>query len=161
MKYNKSLLFLSMLFILGSYIINAQEDVVSSGGDASGSNGSSSFSVGQIFYTTTVGGSGSLSEGIQQPIEIETLSNPDFKAVQLKMSTYPNPTTNLLTLTVETLDQDDLSFEMYDLLGKMILKRTIKNATNTIEMVRFVSGTYLLAVKRRNETLKTYKIIKK
>ncbi|WAC01386.1 T9SS type A sorting domain-containing protein [Lacinutrix neustonica] len=161
MKYNKSLLFLSMLFLLGSYIINAQEAIVSSGGDASGSNGSSSFSFGQTFYTTTVGGSGSLSEGVQQPIEIETLSNPDFKEVQLKMSTYPNPTTNLLTLSIETLDQDDLSFEMYDLLGKTILKRAITNATNTIDMSTFVSGTYLLAVKRRNETLKTYKIIKK
>ncbi len=49
--------------------VNAQESIVASGGDASGSGGSSSYSVGQVFYSNYTGSNGSEAQGVQQADE--------------------------------------------------------------------------------------------
>lgn len=63
----------------------AQEAVVAAGNNASGSGGSSSYSVGQVFFTNISGGGGSVGQGVQSiantnvtlPVEIL-----NFKAVE-------------------------------------------------------------------------------
>jgi len=52
--------------ILATLQIHAQESVNASGGDASGSGGSSSYSVGQVFYSNYTGANGSEAQGAQQ-----------------------------------------------------------------------------------------------
>ena len=49
--------------------IHAQESVNASGGDALGSGGSSSYSIGQVFYSNYTGASGSEAQGVQQADE--------------------------------------------------------------------------------------------
>lgn len=50
--------------------MQAQETTLTAGGEATGSGGSVSYSIGQLFYMTKTGTTGSVSEGVQQPIEI-------------------------------------------------------------------------------------------
>ena len=64
--------FLTILFFVSCFSINCQEAIVTSGGNSTG-NGSVSFSVGQTFVSVN-DGNGSTSEGIQNSIEIFTLS---------------------------------------------------------------------------------------
>ena len=52
----------------------AQEVIPTSGGTASGSGGSASYTIGQMIYTTNNGVNGSVSQGIQQPYEISVVS---------------------------------------------------------------------------------------
>ncbi len=70
----------------------AQQAVPASGGDAVGSGGSSSYTVGQVLYTTNSGANGSVAQGIQQPYEISTLVGLEVTEINLKLSAYPNPT---------------------------------------------------------------------
>ena len=56
-----------LLLGLGLTGLQAQESVNATGGDASGSGGSVSYSVGQITYQTHTGINGSVAEGVQQP----------------------------------------------------------------------------------------------
>jgi hypothetical protein len=52
------------------YGLTMQNTIPAAGGNAKGSGGSASFTVGQIFYTKLSGTNGSVVQGIQQPHEI-------------------------------------------------------------------------------------------
>ena len=88
----KKSIFIFLLFTI--QVFYAQETVPSSGGNALGSGGFSSFSVGQVFYKSNASSLGSVSQGVQQAIKIQTLSNPDLLTVRLTAVTYLNPTTD-------------------------------------------------------------------
>jgi hypothetical protein len=49
------------------HLIYSQETLSASGGDATGSGGTVSYTVGQVFYTSLTGSTGTVSEGVQQP----------------------------------------------------------------------------------------------
>ena len=65
----KKLLIATLL--LGAFQTQAQEAVATAGGDASGTNGNVSYTVGQVVYTTNTGTTGSVAQGVQQPFEID------------------------------------------------------------------------------------------
>ena len=52
------------------FSIKAQQSIITSGGEATGTNGSASYSIGQLITTTTTNGTGSVSAGVQQAFEI-------------------------------------------------------------------------------------------
>ena len=78
----------------------AQQTVPASGGDAVGSGGSSSYTVGQVMYTTNTGANGSVAQGIQQPYEISTLVGLEVTDINLELTAYPNPTNNVIHLSI-------------------------------------------------------------
>ncbi len=150
--------------ILFSFAITsmiAQENSISSGGNATGTSGTSSFSVGQIFYMTTQNANGSLSEGVQQAFEIETLSNNDFGLTKLEAVAYPNPTINKLNLYLGDIEIKDANYDIQDIHGRLIINKVVDGKLNIVDMESFSSGTYILTVKKDNYPLKTFKIIKK
>lgn len=55
-----------LLIVFSFQMSLAQQSSVSSGGNATGSGGSVSYSVGQVFFTTNTAASGTMSEGVQQ-----------------------------------------------------------------------------------------------
>lgn len=159
--------FLSALFLVffGLTGIFAQEAVPASGGDASGSGGSASFTVGQIVYTTNTGTTGSVAQGVQQAYEISDITGTKgMKGVNLTCSVYPNPTTDFLVLDVENIQAENLSYLLYDLNGKTLDKGAVRAKATTINMATLVSGTYFLKlVQSANSTsqeVKTFKIVK-
>jgi choice-of-anchor A domain-containing protein len=56
-------------FLFATQLIYSQEAIPVSGGVATGSEGSGTYSVGQTFYTTNTAAIGSGSQGVQQPFE--------------------------------------------------------------------------------------------
>ncbi|WP_103068153.1 T9SS type A sorting domain-containing protein [Aquimarina sediminis] len=154
------LLFFIVLILSGTRVLS-QESAVSSGGNATGTGGTSSFTVGQVFYNTTLNEVGSIIEGTQQAFEIEVLSNPELDGIQLNVSTYPNPTTDRLTLLINLVDLVHISYYIHDIHGKLITKSPVKGNISTILMGTYAKGTYILSLKDRSNTLKTFKIIKK
>lgn len=64
--YRFYLFFLVLLFPIYFQSSFAQRGNVSSGGNATGSGGSVSYSVGQVFFSSNSGASGSINQGVQQ-----------------------------------------------------------------------------------------------
>mgnify|MGYP006076927287 FL=1 len=156
---NRSIL-LALLLSTALSII-AQETAPSTGGDASGSGGSSSFTVGQVFYTTNTSSTGSVSQGMQQAFEIQTRSNPGLSTVQLTAVTYPNPTTDYLVLKITDTAIENLQYTLFDLNGKTIISKSITTSSTEITMKNYSTGIYLLKLTKKNQLIKTFKIIKK
>lgn len=149
----------SLLF--ATQLIYSQETIPASGGGATGSGGSSSYSVGQVVYATNLGSGGAVLQGVQQSIELFTLSNPELTAVNLNAVTYPNPTSDYVVLAISDINLSDLSYALYDLQGREVAKGRAMQANTQIGMQGMVSGTYILKVNQAIKELKTFKIIKK
>ena len=74
MRKNKSKpLALLVAGLLCAGLTQAQESVNSTGGNATGSGGTVSYTIGQVGYTTNTGSNGSVAQGVQQAYEILTV----------------------------------------------------------------------------------------
>jgi len=159
----KKQLKLSALLLLGLGLtgLQAQESINATGGNASGSVGSASYSVGQIVYTTNTGTNGSVAQGVQQPYEISVVTAiEEAKGITLSVSAYPNPTADFLQLKVETEKLKDLSFQLFDMNGKLLQNEKITGDQTSIVMSNLEPATYFVKVIQENKEVKTFKIIK-
>ena len=154
----RKLLTVMFLFILCN--LSAQKIVSSSGGEATGSGGISSYSLGQVFYRTTVSNTGSVSQGVEQSVLISTLSNPELTTLKLKAVTYPNPTKDYVVLSLSDAMLTNLRYSLYDLQGRLVSQNKVLQASTKIDLSLFESGIYVLQVIQNNNKLKSFKIIK-
>ncbi len=158
---HKKLKFSVLILLIALPGLNAQEVMPASGGNGTGSGGSVSFTVGQLVYTTSSGTSGSVSEGVQQPYEISTITGiEDAVGIVLASSVYPNPATDFLILRVDEYESMKLSYQLFDINGRLLEFSKITGSESTIMMNRFSAGTYFLKVMSNNKDVKIFKIIK-
>lgn len=150
MKRRRSKLSAILLLGLGLTGLQAQEAIPASGGDASGSGGSVSYSVGQMVYAINTGTNGSEAQGVQQPYEISIIIGIEgADGINLLVSVQPNPTSDILLLKVDastTLSTRSLNYQLFDMLGNLIETNKITNNETSIIMRDFVPATYLLKV---------------
>ena len=152
----------SVLFLLLSIGgIQAQETLPASGGNASGSGGSVSYTVGQVFYSSNSATNGTVTQGVQQPFEISEITGlEEVQEINLTVSAYPNPTTDYLTLSIDEFDISNLSYQLYDMQGKLLQLEKISENQTSIVMNNLVPATYFVKVLKGSTEVKTFKIIK-
>ena len=161
MRHKKLKLSAVLLLGLGLTGLQAQESINTTGGDASGSGGSANYSVGQVVYTTNTGASGSVAQGVQQAFEISVVTGLEqAKGINLSVSAYPNPTTDYLTLSIDDFEISNLSYQLYDMNGKLLQNAKITGNQTSIVMSNLVPANYFVKVIQGNKKVKTFKIIK-
>lgn len=152
---------ISGLLLLTSLALKAQETITASGGNASGADGAVSYTVGQMVYTTYSATSGCVAQGVQQPYEISVVTEiEEAKGINLMVSAYPNPTNDNLTLSIDKYDISDLSYQLYNIQGKLLHSEKIISNQTSIVMSTFAPATYFLKVTNGGEEVKTLEIIK-
>ena len=149
--------------MLGSGLATlAQSTIPATGGNAEGSGGTVSYTVGQVFYMFNTAGNGSEAQGVQQAYEISVASAiEDADAITLEIMVYPNPVSDLLKLKVGSYETNNLSFKLYNSNGIILENRQIEGNKTDIVMRNLAPGVYLLKVTNNRQELKTFKIIKK
>jgi hypothetical protein len=151
------LFFLVILFSFSTTY--PQKSIVATGGKATGTGGTASFSVGQISYKSPNGNI--VSDGVQQPYEIVILGKSNFENILLEMNVFPNPTADELRLKIGE-NKAILFYQLFDLNGKSLSdSQKIANKETIITLKNFDKGIYLLIVSSENQLFKTFKIIKK
>ncbi len=153
----------SAVFLLGFALtgLQAQESLNTTGGNASGSAGSASYSIGQVVYTTHTSTDGTLTQGVQQPYEILVTGIEDIKGISLAMAVYPNPTTDFLQLIIAKGQFKDLSYQLFDINGKLLQNKQLINVDTYIDMSAYVASTYFVSVLKGGQPIKEFKIIKR
>jgi len=146
---------------LGLTGLQAQESVNTTGGNALGSGGKVSYSIGQVVYTTnTSAASGSVAQGVQQPFEISVITAIEqAEYITLVCSVYPNPVNDFLTLKVEDYDTERLSCKLFDTNGRLLESKKVTGDETTISMANLLPGLYFLRVIDNQKEIKTFKII--
>jgi hypothetical protein len=159
---NKSESFIfTILLCFSLSTVYSQETAISSGGNATGSGGTVSYSIGQVVYPTNKGSNGSVAQGVQQPYEISSVTGLEkAAAIKLGVSAYPNPTNNVLILAVDEILLSTFSYQLFDIHGKLLLSKQLDGNKTNIEMGLFVPATYFLKVLQENTVIRTFKIIK-
>ncbi|MDD4149700.1 MAG: T9SS type A sorting domain-containing protein [Bacteroidales bacterium] len=161
MKHKRLKLSAVLLLGLGLTSLQAQTSINATGGNASGSGGSVSYSVGQVVYTTNTGTNGSITQGVQQPFEISVITGiEEAKVINLAISAYPNPTTDYLTLSIDEFDISNLSYQLYDMQGKLLQNEKITGNQTSIVMSNLVPATYFVKINQVTKEVKSFKIIK-
>ena len=143
---------LSVISLISSY---AQESFNASGGNASGTNGSVSYSLGQVFGNTDA----FISQGVQQPYEIFSVGIKEV-ALSKAISIFPNPVADKLTLQIEDYKPENLNYSLYDLHGKLIESKALTGANTQINANELPNATYFLNVMQDSKLIQSFKIIK-
>lgn len=160
MKLKKNKIFATLLVGLAFSTGYAQEATSSSGGNVLGNGGSVAYSVGQVIYTTNSGSGGTVTQGVQQPYEIFTVGIKET-ALNISLTIFPNPTATNLTLQVPDFTNENLTYQLLDMQGKLIETAQITASQMQINMDNLPAATYLLNVIQENKRVQTFKIIKK
>jgi hypothetical protein len=163
MKFKSFTLSVFILVSISLAGLQAQEAVTAGGGEASGSGGSVSYTVGQVTYAIYTTGNGSLYEGVQQPYEIYVqVGMGDAAGIDLYCTSYPNPVMEILMLEIRDLKNQPLAYQLYNLEGYLVGSKEITGSVTTISMVDLPSGTYFLKIldNSSSQLIKTFKIIK-
>lgn len=139
--------------------LQAQESMNTSGGEAKGTGGIVSFSVGQLMYSTASGINGTVEQGIQQPnIISSTVSGLENSGIQIKSTAYPNPASNELKLEVDNLN--GFLYQLFDIKGNIMDTQHVRGKSVTIDMKDLPQAVYILNVISSGSLVKKFKIIK-
>lgn len=139
----------------------AQQATAAAGAEVNGDGGSVSYTVGQNFCKTLADSSGSVHEGVQQPYEIFVITDihsPFSGKVSLKV--FPNPTNDILILSIPEITQEDLYYQIQNLKGEIVISERIYQLETKINLDTQPNGIYLLYVNLKQASQKSYKIIK-
>ncbi len=157
--FNRKLIF----FLAGLLpsLLYAQETVPATGANASGSGGTASYTLGQLFFHSFSTPAGQLDEGVQQPYEIirvsrhHTPSNPDAD-----YRIFPNPATDHLLLICPLHEERTVTARVTDIHGRILKLFIIRSTRTRIDMTPFSPGIYFLLLEENRYSPTTFKIIK-
>lgn len=153
----KTMILLCFVLGWGTISIFAQSGTVATGGQATGAGGSVSCSIGQVNYISA-SGSGTVYQGLQQPYEIVDGIGLDATPLDLTVTLFPNPTTDLVTLKVSKYDE--LSYQIYDNEGRIVANEDISSNETSISMSKYENATYFIKIQNKQNKSKTFKIFK-
>lgn len=140
------------------FVVHAQQSTVSSGGDATSTTGSVSFSIGQVSYGSAQATAGNINQGVQQPYLIVTsLSEPS--SLQHDWIVYPNPAHGQLTVHSTTGDKA-FHWSIFDSNGRLIKQHRSESSQAIIDLNDMSPAVYQLQITTIENITVQYKIIK-
>lgn len=147
------------LILLAVMSLSAQSALVGTGGEANGIGGSVSYSVGQIAVQSNSEGNTSISEGVQQPYEIDVVGVDNYPDITLNAVVYPNPTLGNVQLTMYNVQLEG-EVRVFDANGKFLLSKQIEGETTPLDLSPYATGTYYIKVCNGKNVMKTFKVVK-
>ena len=139
----------------------SQLSICNGGGNAIGSGGSVSFTIGQIAWNMFSGTSGSVVQGVQQPFEISVINSIDDENITLNHVVYPNPTTGNITLNINNEEYSHYKYYLFSLTGIILQHEKIKAVSTEIHLEEYPPSTYFLRIINGDSEIKLFKIVKK
>ena len=142
----------------------APQSVNSGGTKMSQSNGSLSFTVGELVVLNLSDSEGNtLGGGFTAGATLTTVSIHETDATLLDIKVFPNPTSDLVNIRINYSTIEQVVVSITDLQGKEVYSGNYAGISNVIGIntASYSIGTYILSLKNNNnQLLGTYKIIK-
>jgi len=130
------------------------------GGDAQTTAVQLTWTAGEPFYTTVASNETILTQGFNQTlvvIEVVTIA-PQFEEYQLAV--YPNPTPNILNISMKAGLKNALILQIFDLQGRLLHTQKAQQNMERVDFSKFTNGVYLLKISDNQQVIKTFKIQK-
>lgn len=152
----------SCLLVIGliAGTASAQRATLATGNEASGAGGTMSYSIGQIDHQFQSAQEGTVAQGVQQPYEFLVLVTPEPPTASIAAALLPNPTSDAVTLRLQSPSTGPLHWELYNANGRLLRTANITATDTRIPMDDAATGEYLLHVVQHGTPLSITKIIK-
>jgi hypothetical protein len=161
MKFTLKSLLLLILVGISTIGLYAQQGILTASGNAAGTGGSVSWSIGQVAYLTLSDTTGSVTEGLQQPFEIYQYIGIPGREKEPGCQVFPNPTDGKVTLKFSDPDIKGISYAVYDITGLLLSSASVENQQVSIGFDHLIPASYILLILKNDTPVKTYKIVKK
>lgn len=137
----------------------AQEVVATAGSTLSNSSGSISYTIGEGVANTLTKGDKTITQGFHQGNMSVTLVS-ELKDLEFSISVFPNPTEDVLTLKLTKEDVTGLQYLIFDINGKLIIKKDLVSNETSVSVNHLSNGIYIIKVQEGLKELKIFKIVK-
>ena len=159
----KHFLFLLISLVVIHFTVEGQESklqVVSTAGHTfKNATYQLDWSIGEVLTETFLGGEIKLTQGFHQgALEINTLV--DNSMLNISIKAYPNPTSSLLNLLVETDSFSSMEVIVTDISGRVLVSKTIYDSITQLDFSNYTSGTYIVLVRSQGQLQKSFRILK-
>ena len=123
-----------------------------------------SFTVGEVAVTTLEAGDVVLTQGFQQPFELDVTAVKD-QEINWSVKTYPNPVKEQLHVKFTLEKPEDFNVVVMDLTGKKVLVKKFGQVqpgeVRQIDFQNYAPGIYLISVTSADKSVrKIYKVQK-
>lgn len=162
-------LFILFVYLLSCYSSHSQSVtpfvLATKGEYFSNTTYSLSWTLGQVASTTLYTTSNIVSQGFQQPW-YSTIGISELTSGDADINIYPNPATNIITVTYSTENRTNLKFEIIDLLGKKIIPDLVKHSNSDYQFFELslediTAGMFFIRIiSMDSKIIKSCKIIK-
>lgn len=153
MKYTITVLIFSVKFGLAF----SQSVITSSVNYSINSERSISMAIGEFVSETIQGENVILTQGFYQPKLLATQIDRTI-ASEIDATIFPNPVIDVLKLHCTV--QNDLNYELLSIKGTSLINGIIQTNETKISFRHIPAGTYLLAIKKENQIIEHFKIVK-
>ena len=154
-----------VVLVIISFFFNnqifSQSTITTSGGDFKSDKNSFSFTVGQILTSQDLSKSTSLfgenvilSHGVQQVF----IQNCD-QSSRVEIIATPNPSSGIVTLNLINWDEEEIQYNVFDVLGKNVLSSSISDDQSRLDLSFLSSGMYIISLGYHCGSLSSFKII--
>lgn len=120
----------------------------------SGNNGGESVVLYDSDNNVIFNSSGDYGSGAAVPFQTEFILDAGDEFLS-QLSIYPNPTSN----KVHILNAQNTELTVYDVLGKVLMTKTLNHANEILDLGSFLSGTYFMALDQNGQR-RVEKIVK-
>ena len=151
----------SFLFFAWSNLILSQDSTVSSGSSVDTSEGSFSYTVGQILTSQNLNNSSSvlndskvLSHGVQQVFLQRCNENS-----RVEILATPNPSNGQVTINLKNWDEKEIDLNVYDMMGKNVLFTNISADKTKLDLSYLSSGAYILSLGYSCGSINSFKLL--
>lgn len=154
--------FVNITFIIFIFVIQlkAQQSVHSAGGDSKNTEGSISYSIGQVTYVHTIQKDVEVFQGVQHPNEILIVGLHESDTC-IYAIVYPNPIIDKVILQLQEPFLHNTSYLLSDINGRHLQSAIIYDRESVVDMSKYVKSIYFLYVlSEENTVIQVFKIIK-
>ena len=151
----------SFLFFACSNLILSQDSIVSSGASVEASEGSFSYTVGQILTSQNLNSSSSvlndikeLSHGVQQVFLQKCNENS-----RVEILATPNPSNGQVTINLINWDQREIDLNVFDVTGKNVLFTNISADQTRLDLSYLSSGAYIISLGYSCGSVNSFKLL--
>jgi hypothetical protein len=138
----------------------AQQGIHASGGNANGTGGSVSYSVGQVFYSSQSSSSGNIVQGVQQPFELVVTEVAGSITSPVKCEAFPNPAIKDLKIRISGEMPEKATWRVLDLKGVTVLNGTLNQADTIVSLADLPMAAYSLQIFSGDKEMRSFKVLK-
>jgi hypothetical protein len=152
--------FLFFLFYVIIHITSSGQQVVTTSGDFyQNTNGSISWTLGEIMTDTYTNNQSVLTQGFQQP-NLKVTSITELPGLDYSITAFPNPAKEFVKLKIEKEDVNGMQYDLLDMSGKVIESKKIQNSETEISFADLIPATYFIRITENDIEIKIFKIVK-